>query len=326
VWQGVSIPATGGWQNWTTVSVPVTLGAGLQQMTVLVDAAGFNLEYVNVVSGGGGTSSSSSSSTSSPSAPSAPSSGSSSGTAISVATWNVQINDSSASHAQTTMDYLAALSPQPQVIVIEEAHKSQYNTYLSELQARTGKTWSGVILTHCPPGAWNGSTCTGAEDEGVAAFTSLPVVDTGTKWLPYADAYHSARASVRLAVNLNGIVMQVFGVHLQVGNASARSSSMTLLKSWASGYAAPQLVAGDFNADMDQIDTYSGMSPNFVDSWAVVGSGAGYTASTPYPTMKLDYWFSDASGKATPNWSYVHTGTSTVSDHYPVVTQFTVQP
>jgi hypothetical protein len=55
VWKTVSIPATGGWQNWQTVSVPVTLGAGSQQMTVLFDNGGINLQYANVTSSGGGS-------------------------------------------------------------------------------------------------------------------------------------------------------------------------------------------------------------------------------------------------------------------------------
>src|SRR5262245_55812995 len=34
-WKAVSVPATGGWQSWKTVSVSGTLNAGTQQMTVL---------------------------------------------------------------------------------------------------------------------------------------------------------------------------------------------------------------------------------------------------------------------------------------------------
>ena len=318
VWSTVSIPSTGGWQNWTTVSVPVTLGAGVQQMTLLFDTGGYNVEYVNVVGGG------SSGGSAPPVAPPLPPVVSS-GTEVTAVAWNVQVDDSSAGHAQTVIDYLMNMSPQPQVVILEEAHKSQYNTYVNQLQARTGRSWGGVMLTHCPPGAFNGSSCTGSEDEGVAVFSSFPVVDQGTNYLPYADAYHSARASVRLAVNVNGVVTQIFGAHLQVGNASARYGSMTVLKNWAANYSAPYIAGGDFNADMDQIDTYSGMLPTFTDSWSVAGSGTGYTASTPYPTMKLDYLFADGSGRAQTSWTYVATSTWTVSDHFPVVTQFTVK-
>ena len=48
VWASVTVPATGGWQAWTTVSVPVTLGAGVQQMTVMFDTAGINFVSVAI--------------------------------------------------------------------------------------------------------------------------------------------------------------------------------------------------------------------------------------------------------------------------------------
>ncbi len=54
VWKAVSIPATGGWQNWTTVSLPVTLDAGPQLLTLLVDAGGFNINRIIVPGSGGG--------------------------------------------------------------------------------------------------------------------------------------------------------------------------------------------------------------------------------------------------------------------------------
>jgi len=42
----VTIPATGGWQTWANVSVPVTLGAGSQVMTLRFDNGGVNLKSV----------------------------------------------------------------------------------------------------------------------------------------------------------------------------------------------------------------------------------------------------------------------------------------
>jgi endoglucanase len=47
-WKSVSIPATGGWQNWTTVNVAVSLGAGVQQMTVLFDTGGMNFREATI--------------------------------------------------------------------------------------------------------------------------------------------------------------------------------------------------------------------------------------------------------------------------------------
>jgi endonuclease/exonuclease/phosphatase family metal-dependent hydrolase len=123
--------------------------------------------------------------------------------------------------------------------------------------------------------------------------------------------------------------VQVFTTHLQTGgcsnDAQARYNSMSYLKSWAGNYSQPQIVAGDFNADPDQIDTTSGMLPSFVDSWPIVGSGRGFTAFASNPTMKLDYWFSDSGGRAQPTFTMVVTSTGTVSDHYPVQATFNIR-
>jgi hypothetical protein len=49
VYGTVGVPATGGWQNWTTVSHQVQLSAGQQQIAVKALAGGFNLNWVNLV-------------------------------------------------------------------------------------------------------------------------------------------------------------------------------------------------------------------------------------------------------------------------------------
>jgi len=46
----VAVPATGGWQAWTTVSFTATLGSGTQQMTLLFDTGGYNVDWVSVTS------------------------------------------------------------------------------------------------------------------------------------------------------------------------------------------------------------------------------------------------------------------------------------
>jgi uncharacterized protein involved in high-affinity Fe2+ transport len=51
----VNVPATGGWQTWTTVNATVTLPAGTQTLTVDQDNAGWNINYLAFTSSGGGT-------------------------------------------------------------------------------------------------------------------------------------------------------------------------------------------------------------------------------------------------------------------------------
>ncbi len=318
VWQPVWVNGTGGWQSWTTVSFPAWLGAGTQQMTIMADTGGVNVDSINIGSGGSVATSSVVSS-----APSG------SGTSLPVVHWNIQINDGSDAHARTAMDVLLSSGPRPEVIVIVEAWSTLYNTYIDELQRQTGQTWYGAFATHCPTGSWNGSTCTTSWYQGVGIFSTHPITGQSSRFFPYADCWTSARVGLRAQIDLNGLPVQVFATHLQTGgcanDAQSRYASMGDLKAWASNYPAPQIAAGDFNADPDQIDTTSGMQPNFVDSWFVAGVGSRFTAFAPNPSMKIDYWFSDASGRATATTSVVNTGTSGVSDHFPVEATFWVK-
>ncbi|HEY7291784.1 MAG TPA: endonuclease/exonuclease/phosphatase family protein [Vicinamibacterales bacterium] len=250
-------------------------------------------------------------------------------TPLKVITWNIRIDDNSETHARTSMDLLLATTPQPEVIVIEEAYQQWFSTYVDELTKKSGRTWHGVFATECAPGNWNGSACTTQWYQGIGIFTSHTITSSSSTLFPFADCWTSARAGLRAAIDVSGTTVQVFATHLQTGSCTdvqqARYNSMARLKSWAAGFSAPQIVAGDFNADADQIDTTQGMLPNFVDSWSVVGSGKGFTAFVATPTMKLDYWFSDAGGRAQPTSTAVVTSTGAESDHYPVQATFLIQ-
>ncbi|WP_194919773.1 galactose-binding domain-containing protein [Catenulispora rubra] len=50
----VNIPATGGWQTWTTVTANVTLPAGQQVLTLNEDNGGWNANYLALAASGGG--------------------------------------------------------------------------------------------------------------------------------------------------------------------------------------------------------------------------------------------------------------------------------
>jgi len=307
----VVVPATGAWQAWTTVTVPLTLTAGVQQLRLQFDTAGLNVNFIDVLA---------------QSAPSTPPAG---GTSVSALTWNIQIDDSSDAHARMAMALAMTVSPQPQILVIQEAHAAQFNTYLDELQKQTGKVWHGVLATHCGLGSWTGTTCALPYDQGVALFTVFDIVNSDSRYFPFADCWQSARVGLRAALNVNGTVLQAFTTHLQhdsgcANDAQSRYQSMSMLKTWAAGYTAPQIVAGDFNAGPEQIDTSSGMYPNFVDVWSVVGAGQGLTAYLPLPTVRIDYWFTDASMQAAPQSMSVVQLNGTFSDHAALRTTFRI--
>jgi endonuclease/exonuclease/phosphatase family metal-dependent hydrolase len=315
VWQTVNVPSTGGWQSWATVSFPANLNAGQQLLTVLFDTGNVNLNNVKVVSG---------TTAPPPPPPPPPPSGQQQ---ISVLTWNIQINQFTEAHAREAMANAIAVSPQPQVIAIQEAWVQFFDIYKDELQRRTGRTWYGAFQTFCAPGGWNGS-CVTPFDQGVAIFSSFPIANSSGLYLPFADCWQSARAALRVALNVNGKILQVINTHLQTGGCSdvmsQRYASMSMIKSWAKNFSTPQIVAGDFNADPDQIASTQGMAPDFVESFAVIGSGSRFTFPVPTPTMKLDYWFFDQSWTTQPLSTEVVTSTGSVSDHRPVRATFLI--
>ena len=45
----ITVPVTGGWQNWTTVSATASLSAGTQVMRVVFDSDGFNINYIEIL-------------------------------------------------------------------------------------------------------------------------------------------------------------------------------------------------------------------------------------------------------------------------------------
>jgi len=246
-----------------------------------------------------------------------------------VLTWNIQINDFTEGHARRAVDLALAVGPRPQVITFQEAWSDFFPAYLDELKKQTGQTWYGVFQQLCPPGGWNGSTCTKSWDQVVAIFSVYPIVSTDAIYLPAVDCWTSARPGLRAGLNVNGTVVQVFTTHMQTGGCNndmqSRFNSMSRLKTWAANYSKPQIMSGDFNADPDQIDTTSGMRPAFIDTWSQVGVGRGFSALGGKPTMKLDYWFTDAGGRARAVSTQVVYGTGSTSDHFPVQTTFTIK-
>lgn len=51
----MGIPATGGWQNWTTISRIVNINAGTYNLGVFAKTAGWNFNWIEVVANGGGS-------------------------------------------------------------------------------------------------------------------------------------------------------------------------------------------------------------------------------------------------------------------------------
>jgi endonuclease/exonuclease/phosphatase family metal-dependent hydrolase len=244
-------------------------------------------------------------------------------------TWNIKV-DQTAIRARQEMDLLAALTPLPDVIVLNEANYSNVATYMQELETQTHRTWSWVFQRHCQPNGWNTATssCGSLQDEGVAILTTLTIRNYEGTYFPWADCWHSARGGLRAAVEAGSAVVQIFAAHLQTGgcqnDAQSRLASIAHLKAWASGFSSPQLVGGDFNAvpsSTEIVNASRGMAAAFVDAWSIAGFGNGYTFDSANPPRRIDYWFSNGASVRTVS---VPLSSSSLSDHSPVRASFAV--
>jgi endonuclease/exonuclease/phosphatase family metal-dependent hydrolase len=248
---------------------------------------------------------------------------------VDVVTWNIK-TDQSASRARQEMAVLAALTPLPQIIVLNEANSSNLNIYIQELETQTHRRWSLAFQPHCRLNRWNTATssCDAAEDEGVAILTTLAITSSDGRYFPSADCWHSARGGLHAAIAAGSTVVQVFAAHLQTGrcqnDAESRLASIASLKAWARDFPSPQLIGGDFNALPSSTEIASGsrgMTAAFIDAWSIAGFGDGYTFDSARPNRRFDYWFSRG---AIVRAVSVPTPPSSLSDHLPVQASFTL--
>ncbi len=246
---------------------------------------------------------------------------------LEVVTWNIKV-DQTALRARQEMDVLAALSPLPDVIILNEANYSNVSTYIQELDAQTHQVWSGVFQHHCPLSEWNTATasCNTLADEGIAILTRLTISSYDGTYFPWADCWHSARGALHATIAVGATVVQVFAAHLQTGgcqnDAQSRLSSIASLTAWTNRFSSPQLVGGDFNAipsSTEIANASRGMTAAFVDAWLLAGSGNGYTFDSGHPNRRIDYWFSRG---AIVRSVSVPSSSSSLSDHFPVRASF----
>jgi hypothetical protein len=134
--------------------------------------------------------------------------------------------------------------------------------------------------------------------------------------------YLTPASAARMQVSVGGVPVQIFSVHLEPYNTSARTTQLLNFMSWARGHGGAQLVGGDFNSWWGEYWILQ-MASEFHDTWRdITGSNEnGYTIGN----VRFDYWFRSFSndGRVTPVGCRVPW--TTLSDHRPVVADFRVR-
>jgi endonuclease/exonuclease/phosphatase family metal-dependent hydrolase len=299
-----AVPNTGGWQNWTNVTVPMALAAGTQVMTVKFSTGGVNLHSITVAT---------------PSVVSpAPTSGS--GGSFRMMTWNI--------HHGTRKDGVADLAGQvryivaqnPHVVVLQEVQtwsENQPSRLKTLLEQGTGVAWTLV---------WAPVT-SAAGTEGNVVLTRLPVRSSATFQMHATSDWTKIgpnRSVAQATVTVGGVPVHVFSTHLDYANTSYRTSQLLDMMEWTAKFGNKRIVGGDFNSWWGEYWITTMMS-EYYDTWQdVTGSNQnGYTVNN---AVRFDYLFRSKLGSDKVRPTRVSTPVTTLSDHNPVIADYSVVP
>jgi endonuclease/exonuclease/phosphatase family metal-dependent hydrolase len=311
VWVAVPVSSTGGWQSWTTVDVPVTLAAGQQVLTLMVDWGGINVDRVAVVAGSSGGSGVSDGG--------GGGGGYTPSGSFRMMTWNIQHGNTAygAHDLYSQAQFMA--SQQPDVIALQEVEtwgENQPERYRQLLEQFTGNSWTVV---------W-APVINAAGTEGNVILTRLPVVAQNTYQMHATGDYwamYSNRSVAQATVRVGGVDVNVFSTHLDYYNTTHRSIQLQQLMTWALNFGGPRLIGGDFNSWWGEYWITTMMS-QYTDTWQdYTGSNQnGYTVNN---AVRFDYIFRSMDGgwRATPVNAW--TPYTSMSDHNPVVADYRVQ-
>ena len=299
------VPNTGGWKTFQDLTATVSLSAGVQSMRVVFDTNGSggavgNLSAVRF-DATTGSPAPAPTPTPTPEPDPTPSTG---GGALRMLTWNIKFGEKgTAAQAQLIANSGA------HVVALQEAATISENmpvTFRDRLKSLTGKTWYSVWAPHSGYVA----------GEGTLLLSRYPIVSSSV--LTY-----EGRGFARAQIDVGGVRVQVFSVHLEYYDRAKRTRQLSGFMSWAKTFAGPRLAAGDFNSWWGEswIQT---METQYSDTWEMVTGSVqnGYTTGS----VRFDYIFrafTDES-RATPTKCWV-ASSGGLSDHAPVVADFTVR-
>jgi endonuclease/exonuclease/phosphatase family metal-dependent hydrolase len=299
-----SVPKTGGWQNWANVTRgPIPLTAGQRRIKFAVVAGGFNLKYLDVAAATAPAPTTSPTPTTS--------------TRLRVITWNIyQGYNVSGVYALPQQIALVA-AEQPDVILVQEDDDSEA-VWVSELTRRTGKTWrvfenvdGNLILSH------------------------LPFLETEARLIGPSSWWPGYRQALRVMVSVNGVRLNIFDTHLDWHSNVTQSDrnlreNMDKLRAFMRESAGtPRIVGGDLNAWIygtpGQIEVTNEIRTEYIDSCLALGYTDSSCPRTHSAGWRPDYIYRSIELNTRVRPTAIRTISTTLSDHKPVVVDFSVQ-
>lgn len=290
----LTVPNTGGWQNWQTVSQAITLSAGRQVLRLVMFSAPNgsvgNFDHFEIIR------------PVAPPPPPPPASGT-----LRVITWNTHSGSDANDVDTLTQQVQLMLQQNPDVVTLQEVslfNGDQSMRFRNEFQRLSGQTWYPAWAPSCLSGGCLGNLI----------LSRLPIEATSTHMVD-PTAFGRARIVV------NNTAIEFFSAHLGVPT-DRRTRELNELMAWVDTFSAPRIVMGDYNSWWGEPWTIQ-MRAEYHDTWQDV-TGSLLDGPT-IGDVRFDYIYRSIEGDAalTPTRCYVVD--THLSDHRPVVAEFTVR-
>jgi len=285
----ITIPDTGGWQSWRTISARVSLNAGRQFLRLVMDRNGTyavgNFDYFRLTpattvqppTGGGGQ--------------------------VRVMTWNIQSGRDLYRNDNLWGQVQFIASQNVNVVILQEVSLydgDQPTIYKNALQSVTGQTWHSSWAPSCASGGCLGNLI----------LTRLALQSASMIFMPPS-------AGAQATVSVGGVPVTFFAAHLDAYDLSVRTRELYQLLDWAGSFGGAKIIGGDFNSWWGEwwIQYTTGF---FGDTWREVSGNqdGGYTIGN----VRFDYLFRSG---LTPVSCWVPY--TELSDHRPVIADYRVQ-
>jgi endonuclease/exonuclease/phosphatase family metal-dependent hydrolase len=294
------IPNTGGWSAYQDLAVDVYLDSGAQSMRLVLDSNGStgavgNFSFIRVENAAAAPP---------PPPPPPPPSPAPSGGRVRVGSWNIHFG-----HGDFWGQAQSIASSGVDVVALQEAQTWDENmpvAYSDRLRQLTGQTWHSV---------WAGAAECSGGCQGTMILSRYPIVDSAVTIL-------SGMPVARALVDVGGVRVNVFSVHLEYFDTNLRSTQLVQFMDWSRGFGGPRIVGGDFNSWWGEWWIRQ-MESEYSDTWQdITGSDEnGYTLNG---TVRFDYLFRayDQNWRVAPTACWTQWGSS---DHAMVIADYRVQ-
>ncbi|MDO9457047.1 endonuclease/exonuclease/phosphatase family protein [Nocardioides sp.] len=157
---------------------------------------------------------------------------------------------------------------------------------------------------------------------GNATLSRFPILDSVNTQLPARPGKHR-RGLLATTIDLGGIEVEVFNTHLEHTSGADRERQIAVVAGIVGASKAPKFLGGDFNSG--PVGPVLGRARTVVrDSWTEVGSGAGLTAPSGRPRVRIDYLLYSGGGDVAVTPLRMEVLPTNASDHRAVMASYRI--